>query len=155
MSLKMDVPISSVILRLSPSSTTTMARPLLSTPKNQWRRSCSGPTMAWKEKPWISSPKLRLDAKTASPVSVVMMVWGESSEGIRSQPPSGLSIASTSRKDGRTLGLLKKPTEGDWEPFTCLNSLRDVEPNVALILRDHGMDREPGQEVEEPVEAVQ
>ena len=46
-------------------------------------------------------------------------------------------------RDGRTLGLLKQPTEEDWDTFTCLNSLRDVEPGVALILQDHGMASEP------------
>ncbi len=45
------------------------------------------------------------------------------------------------RKDGRTVNLLEQPTEKDWDPFTCLNSLRDVEPNVALILQDQGMDK--------------
>jgi len=43
------------------------------------------------------------------------------------------------------VALLTKPDEEDWETFTCLNSLRDVEPGVALILKDYGMDREPGQ----------
>jgi hypothetical protein len=42
---------------------------------------------------------------------------------------------------GRVISLLKKPTEKDWDTFTCLNSLRDVEPNVPLILKDGGMDR--------------
>ena len=32
--------------------------------------------------------------------------------------------------------LLKSPGTGEWEPFTTLNSLREVEPNVGLILRD-------------------
>jgi hypothetical protein len=41
---------------------------------------------------------------------------------------------------GRIVNLLKRPTEDDWETFTCLNSLRDVEPDVRLILRDGGMD---------------
>ncbi len=45
---------------------------------------------------------------------------------------------------GRIISLLKKPTDEDWDTFTCLNSLRDVEPNVALILRDGGMDRPSG-----------
>lgn len=35
--------------------------------------------------------------------------------------------------DGKTQELLKKPERGNWEPFTCLNSLRDVEPTVRLI----------------------
>ena len=32
------------------------------------------------------------------------------------------------------VGLLKQPGPGDWELFTCLNSLRDVEGSVNLIL---------------------
>ena len=35
---------------------------------------------------------------------------------------------------GGTIGLLKAPGIGDWEEFTCLNSLRDVEGTVNLIL---------------------
>jgi ribosomal protein L24E len=54
-------------------------------------------------------------------------------------PPAVLSYAPKS--GGLTIPLLKKPSEDDWEPFTCLNSLRDVEPGVALILNDYGMDR--------------
>ena len=27
-----------------------------------------------------------------------------------------------------------------WDDFTCLNSLRDVEPNVGLIFNDAGLD---------------
>jgi hypothetical protein len=42
---------------------------------------------------------------------------------------------------GRTVNLLKKPADEDWDTFTCLNSLRDVEPEVPLILKDGGMDR--------------
>ncbi|GHO56056.1 DISARM system helicase DrmA [Ktedonobacter robiniae] len=37
------------------------------------------------------------------------------------------------RRDGKTQELLKQPERGNWEPFTCLNSLRDVEPTVRLI----------------------
>ena len=66
----------------------------------------------------------------------------------RAQSATGGAILGYARRrDGRTLGLLKKPTEEDWDLFTCLNSLRDVEPNVALILRDFSMDNEPGQAV--------
>lgn len=32
------------------------------------------------------------------------------------------------------VGLLKQPSQEDWELFTCLNSLRDVEGTVKLIL---------------------
>ncbi len=47
------------------------------------------------------------------------------------------------RNDGRTLGLLKDPERGNWEPFTCLNSLREVEPPVQLILDDRNLGDEP------------
>jgi hypothetical protein len=43
------------------------------------------------------------------------------------------------RKDGKTLGLLKDPEPGKWEPFTCLNSLRDVEPTVNLVFDQRGL----------------
>jgi hypothetical protein len=61
----------------------------------------------------------------------------------RTQTTGGARLAYTQTKDGRTLGLLKQPTEEDWDWFTCLNSLRDVEPTVNLILQDQGMDTEP------------
>lgn len=35
---------------------------------------------------------------------------------------------------GATVGLLEYPGERDWEMFTCLNSLRDVEGTVDLVL---------------------
>ncbi|MFN2136853.1 MAG: helicase-related protein, partial [Candidatus Promineifilaceae bacterium] len=61
----------------------------------------------------------------------------------RTQTTGGARLAYTQTKDGRTLALLKQPTEEDWDWFTCLNSLRDVEPTVNLILQDQGMDIEP------------
>jgi hypothetical protein len=42
---------------------------------------------------------------------------------------------------GHTVGLLKAAGVGGWETFTCLNSLRNVEPSIHLILDNHGMDR--------------
>jgi hypothetical protein len=56
----------------------------------------------------------------------------------------GAILGYEPRKDGRTRGLLRQPTDLGRDLFTCLNSLRDVEPTVALVLRDHGMDWEPG-----------
>ena len=38
---------------------------------------------------------------------------------------------------GATVGLLEQATEKDWEMFTCLNSLRDVEGTVDLVLDQH------------------
>ena len=41
-----------------------------------------------------------------------------------------------------TVGLLSKPSIEPWDEFTCLNSLRDVEPTANLILDTFGMDDE-------------
>lgn len=42
------------------------------------------------------------------------------------------------RRDGTTVPLLTAPEEGDWETFTCLNSLRDVEASPGLVLTESG-----------------
>lgn len=67
----------------------------------------------------------------------------------------GAVLGYRSRRDGKTLGLLKQPDEEDWSLFTCLNSLRDVEPGVALVLQDQGMDNEPGQVTSEHRETTE
>lgn len=56
---------------------------------------------------------------------------------------SGAQLGYQGKKDGLTLPLLEQPGLGRWEKFTCLNSLRNVEPGVNLIFNDYGMDREP------------
>ena len=55
-----------------------------------------------------------------------------------SNPAADLGYAM--RNDGKTVPLLKHTTGRDWEAFTCLNSLRDVEPPVSLIHADHSME---------------
>ncbi len=35
---------------------------------------------------------------------------------------------------GATVGLLEHPATGQWEMFTCLDSLRDVEGTADLVL---------------------
>jgi hypothetical protein len=54
------------------------------------------------------------------------------------------------RKDGVTVPLLSSPGGDDWDTFTCLNSLRDVEPTAGLILVDDGLSGPPA----EPGDAV-
>ncbi len=56
----------------------------------------------------------------------------------------GTQLGYKTRKDGHTIGLLHQPGQGDWKPFTCLNSLRDVEPSINLILDERGMGDTPG-----------
>jgi hypothetical protein len=41
---------------------------------------------------------------------------------------------------GTTVSLLRRPGLDRWREFTCLNSLREVEPNVKLIIEDGGLD---------------
>ena len=43
-------------------------------------------------------------------------------------------------KRGTTVSLLHRPGLEKWEEFTCLNSLREVEPSVKLIMDDGGLD---------------
>jgi len=56
---------------------------------------------------------------------------------------TGARLGYRTRNDGLTLGLLKPAGQGAWETFTCLNSLRDVEPTAALLLADGGLDDDP------------
>jgi hypothetical protein len=48
--------------------------------------------------------------------------------------------AGTGGQRGTTVNLLFRPGLERWEPFTCLNSLREVEPTVKLIVDDGGLD---------------
>ncbi len=47
---------------------------------------------------------------------------------------------SNGPKRGTTVSLLHHPGLEKWEEFTCLNSLREVEPSVKLIMDDGGLD---------------
>jgi hypothetical protein len=53
-------------------------------------------------------------------------------------------------KKGTTVSLLNSPGLERWEEFTCLNSLREVEPPVKFIISDGGLDgREADEETTE------
>ena len=67
--------------------------------------------------------------------------WGRS---VRQSAAQGSRLGYEMRADGATIGLLKPAELGRWEDFTCLNSLRDVEPTVNLVLDDYGMDDRVG-----------
>jgi hypothetical protein len=49
----------------------------------------------------------------------------------------GAKLGYTGKGDGRTLPLLENPGRQQWDLFTCLTSLRDVEPSVNLILNNY------------------
>jgi superfamily II DNA or RNA helicase len=53
---------------------------------------------------------------------------------------AGSHLGYETEKDGVTIGLLKDAGLGPWDLYTCLNSLRDVEPSVSLILSDKELD---------------
>jgi hypothetical protein len=59
------------------------------------------------------------------------------------QTAGGRVLGYDEERDGVTVGLLNRPGLESWDDFTCLNSLRDVEPNVGLILHDGGLDTDP------------
>ena len=52
------------------------------------------------------------------------------------KPSAGRRLGYRTKRDGVTVGLLERAGAARWGPFTCLNSLRDVEPSVGLILDD-------------------
>jgi hypothetical protein len=45
-------------------------------------------------------------------------------------------------RDGTTIELLEAAGNKEWQDFTCLNSLRNVEPTVGLILTDQPPDED-------------
>lgn len=53
----------------------------------------------------------------------------------------GAQLGYRPEKNGYTMGLLRDPDGRGWTPFTCLNSLRNVETTVNLILDEHRMDQ--------------
>ena len=55
----------------------------------------------------------------------------------------GRLLGYDEERDGVTVGLLHRPGLDPWDDFTCLNSLRDVEPTVGLVLDDGGLDDAP------------
>ncbi|MGP0066025.1 MAG: DISARM system helicase DrmA, partial [Isosphaeraceae bacterium] len=56
----------------------------------------------------------------------------------------GRVLGYDEKRDSVTVSLLNRPGLEPWDDFTCLNSLRDVEPNVGLIFHDGGLDADPG-----------
>ncbi len=49
---------------------------------------------------------------------------------------TGARLGYQEARDSNTVGLLDRPAPEGWHLFTVLNSLRDVEPTVGLILQD-------------------
>lgn len=66
----------------------------------------------------------------------------------------GAKLGFKATKDGY-LNLLEAPSRGEWKPFTCLNSLRDVEPTVNLILDEGMLDISMPSESNEPETVIE
>jgi hypothetical protein len=64
--------------------------------------------------------------------------------------PGGARLGYQAERDGLTKPLLQKAGMGDWDTFTCLGSLRDVEPSVNLLLDDRPLDDGYGQGYTQP-----
>jgi hypothetical protein len=52
------------------------------------------------------------------------------------QAVEGRVLAYKGRRDGASVGLLRGAGVSGWDTWTCLTSLRDVEPGINLILDD-------------------
>lgn len=65
--------------------------------------------------------------------------------------PGGARLGYQAERDGLTRPLLQKAGLGEWDAFTCLGSLRDVEPSVNLLLDDRPLDDGYGQGYSAPV----
>jgi hypothetical protein len=52
----------------------------------------------------------------------------------------GRHLAYRDKRDGVTVGLLKGAHTGRWNVWTCLTSLRDVEPSINLVLDSASLD---------------
>jgi hypothetical protein len=58
-------------------------------------------------------------------------------EWVREAQRGGRVLGYKTRQDGTTVGLLQAPGNRPWDTFTTPTSMREVEPNVALILHDY------------------
>jgi hypothetical protein len=56
-----------------------------------------------------------------------------------SKAGGGNNLGYRPERDGVTVPLLRMPSEDDWDTFTCLNSLRDVEPTAGFVLVEDGL----------------
>ncbi|WP_200888993.1 DISARM system helicase DrmA [Aphanizomenon flos-aquae] len=60
-------------------------------------------------------------------------IWLSKAQNIQG---GGILKYQIAQPDGLTIELLKSAGRETWQDFTCLNSLRNVEPTVGLILQD-------------------
>ncbi len=61
---------------------------------------------------------------------------------VREANQGGRTLGYKAARDGQTVGLLEQPGTQPWSRFTTPTSMREVEPNVSLILRESVNDAE-------------
>lgn len=84
-----------------------------------------------------SNPDVKTDV--AEGLTGRLHAWKDQAD----EPTISLVYKIRGRGGGTERALLKSPGTGDWDTFTTLNSLREVEPNVGLILREDGGEQLP------------
>lgn len=85
----------------------------------------------------------RVAEEVTAELHALLDVWLDQA----SRTAGGRRLGYKERRDELTKGLLTSPDDGRWKDFTCLSSLRDVEPGVTLVLDD----RSVGLEAERPL----
>ncbi len=90
------------------------------------------------ERAALVTGRQELGAEVEQILKALLDVWRDQA----GRTSGGRILGYKDKKDGLTVGLLKRPEVGRWDDFTCLNSLRDVEPGIGLILDERGVGSE-------------
>ena len=83
------------------------------------------------------------DTRTVDRVRTEVKHLADEWAGRANRMHGGAKLGYREKRDGTTKALLTSPTDGSWQPFTCLNSMREVEPTTNLVLHDFGLDEAP------------
>ena len=89
----------------------------------------------------VTGDRARVD-DVARMIEARLDLWGSRVRRVA----HGSKLGYETRRDGATAGLLRAAELGERDLFTCLGSLRDVEPSVNLILDDFRMDALRGED---------
>ena len=69
-------------------------------------------------------------------LEALIHAWRQRIRGLE----GGATLGYAMQNDATTVGLLEHAGRSEWGTFTCLDSLRDVETPVALVLDDGNLD---------------
>ena len=91
------------------------------------------------ESEWTSYAKVDDARQAVAAAAVDELVADRRDKWSKQQAAPGVTLAYA-RGTGSQINLLRSPESGPWTVFTVPNSLREVEPNVKLIMDDGGLD---------------